>query len=516
MADGNVFPVDRICRGPGQFLRGQVSHDLMAVEIEIYPLGTGPALRAAQQVTVEGARLGEVADGNSFHTLVWIVDSVIVQHDVAGKKQWWVADAASGAPVAEAEIEFFGYRNIYLERKQPLARRTEVRTAEFSRTTDADGKTLLKPGDWDDQFQYLAIARKKDRSTAFFGFQPYYVQAPQYENGNRDISYGISDRPLYKPGDTAHLKFYLRNVGYFEPEESRWANQSGTLVVTNGRGEEVMKIEKLKTDELGAVETEIVIPKDAVLGNWQASYRIGDKISADVSLQVEEYRKPEYEVTVDAPAEPVRLGDKFTATVKAMYFHGAPVRNAEVEVIVKRSSITDRWFPLGRWDWLYGPGAWWNGSDASWHPGWKDWGCLPPHPPWWQGNRWTPDELVLKTRSAIGPDGTAKVEIDTAAAKQIHGDLDAKYTIEARVVDASRREERGTGSVIAARKPFEVVVWTNRGYARAGEAVEANISAATLAGKPVAAAVRVDHLRRLLQQHTLVKVATTTHGVSRR
>jgi alpha-2-macroglobulin len=134
------------------------------------------------------------------------------------------------------------------------------------------------------------------------------------------------------------------------------------------------------------------------------------------------------------------------------------------------------------------PGAWWTGADASWHPTWKRWGCIPPNPPWWQGNRWTPDELVLKQNVAIGEDGTAKVEIDTAPAKEIHGDIDAKYSIEARVVDASRREERGTGTVIAARKPFEVVVWTSRGYTKAGDEVEATISAATLAGKPVAGA----------------------------
>ena len=428
---------------------------------------------------------GEMEGGNSFHTLVWIVDSVIVQHDVAGKKQWWVADATTGAPVVGADIGFFGYRNIYLDRKLPMGRRTEVRTKEFEKKTDADGKIWTNSGDMDDQFQYLAVARKQDRFMAFYGFQGFSVNEPQYENGNREITYGISDRPLYKPGDTVHLKFYLRNVGYFQPDESRWANKNGKLTLMNGRGEEALKIENIKTNMLGAAESEIVIPKDAVLGNWQAIYQIGDQIMATVSLRVEEYRKPEYEVTVDAPSEPVKLGDPFTATVKAMYFHGAPVRNANVEVIVKRSSMSERWFPGWRWDWLYGAGAWWSGSEATWHPTWKSWGCIPPHPSWWQGNRWTPDELVLKTNMAIGPDGTAKVEIDTASAKQIHGDIDAKYTIEARVVDASRREERGMGSVIAARKPFEVIVWANRGYARAGENVEATISAATLAGKPV-------------------------------
>ncbi len=431
---------------------------------------------------------GRLDGGNEFHTLVWIVDSVLVQNDVGGKKQWWVADAASGAPVVGADIEFFGYRTIRLERKNPLDRRMEVRTKGFNRTSDDDGKTLLKPGDCENNFQWLAIARKPDRSPAFFGFQHYQIEVPQLENANRDIAYGISDRPLYKPGDTAHLKFYLRNVGYFKPNEDAYANQSGTLVLTNGRGEEVLKIQNLKTDALGAVESEVVIPKDAVLGNWSAVFRIGERISTFVSLRVEEYRKPEYEVKVEAPDEPVKLGDKFTATVKATYFHGSPVRNANVEIIVKRGSIGERWFPVWRWDWLYGPGAWWNGSEAPWHPTWKSWGCIPPHPPWWQENRWTPDELVTKRNVAIGPDGTAKIEIDTAPAKEIHGDMDAKYTIEARVVDASRREERGSGSVIAARKPFEVVVWMDRGYTRAGEQVEATISAASLAGKPVVGA----------------------------
>jgi uncharacterized protein YfaS (alpha-2-macroglobulin family) len=431
---------------------------------------------------------GELENGNSFHTLVWVIDSVIVQNNVGGKVQWWVADAATGSPVADAEVEFFGYRTHYLERNDALDRRLEIRTKTLKRTTDDDGKTLLKPGDSDESHLWLTIARKKDRTTAFVGFRPFSVDSPEYENGNRDLTYGITDRPLYKPGDTVHLKFFLRNVGYSKPEESRWANQVGQLVLTSGRGEEVLKIESLTTDELGAVEADLILPEQAGLGVWQASYQIAGRIAASVSFRVEEFRKPEYEVKVEAPKDPVRLGEKFNVTVKASYFHGAPVRKADVEIVVKRASIHERWFPAGRWDWLYGRGAWWTASEAPWHPTWQDWGTIPPMPPWWHGQRWTPDELVLKTRLALGADGTAIVEIDTASAKATHGDLDARYLIEARVVDASRREERGNGTVIAARKPFEVAVWTDRGHTLAGEPIEATISAATLAGQPVVAA----------------------------
>jgi uncharacterized protein YfaS (alpha-2-macroglobulin family) len=431
---------------------------------------------------------GKINNGNEFHTLVWIIDSVLIQRSVGDNLQWWLADADSGAPVTDADIDYFGYRTIHHDRKTPLGRRMDVRTKEFKRVADADGKSLLKAGDWDQDYSWLAVARKPGRAPAFFGFQPFYINSAASESGERDVTYGISDRPLYKPGDQVHVKYYLRRVGYFDPDDSRWAGKTGELIVNNGRGEEALRMQNLTTDELGAVETSFIIPKDAVLGNWSAIFTVPNQISATVSFQVEEYRKPEFEVKVDAPAEPVKLGDTFTATVKANYFHGAPVRKADVEIIVKRSSVTEPWFPGWRWDWLYGRGAWWIGAEASWHPSWDRWGCIPPPPPWWQGNRWTPDELILKKTVPIGEDGTAKVDIDTSSAKEIHGDMDAKYTIEARVVDASRREERGTGSVIAARRPFEVVVWTNRGHARAGDDIEATIAASTLAGKPVVGA----------------------------
>ena len=45
--------------GPG---RGEVGDDLVAEEVEVDPLGAGPAFRTAQQAAVERARRGEVVD----------------------------------------------------------------------------------------------------------------------------------------------------------------------------------------------------------------------------------------------------------------------------------------------------------------------------------------------------------------------------------------------------------------------------------------------------------------------
>ena len=77
-----------------------------------------------------------------------------------------------------------------------------------------------------------------------------------------------------------------------------------------------------------------------------------------------------------------------------------------------------------------------------------------------------------------------KVEIDTAVAKELHGDTDHRYEITAEVADESRRTIVGTGQVLVARKPFKVYAWVDRGHYRVGDAIEADFRARTLDDKP--------------------------------
>ena len=65
------------------------------------------------------------------------------------------------------------------------------------------------------------------------------------------------------------------------------------------------------------------------------------------------------------------LGEKITATIKAKYYFGSPVTKAKVKYKVNRTSYDERWYPVGPWDWLYGPGYWWFAYDYDWYPGWR-------------------------------------------------------------------------------------------------------------------------------------------------
>ena len=64
----------------------------------------------------------------------------------------------------------------------------------------------------------------------------------------------------------------------------------------------------------------------------------------------------------------------------------------------------------------------------------------------------------------IGEDGKLEVEIDTALAKEMHGDLDHRHEITVEVTDESRSTIVGKGTVLAARKPLQVDAWVDRGH----------------------------------------------------
>ena len=180
----------------------------------------------------------------------------------------------------------------------------------------------------------------------------------------------ITDRPVYRPDQKVKYKFWIRHAKYDMEDGSEFANQPFTVEIHNPKGEKVVS-ENKTTDAYGGIEGEYTIPADATLG----VYGLCIPGRGGSSFRVEEYKKPEFEVTVDAPTKPVMLGEKITATIKAKYYFGSPVTKAKVKYKVMRTSYSERWYPVGPWDWLYGPGYWWYAYDYTWYPGWHSWGC---------------------------------------------------------------------------------------------------------------------------------------------
>ncbi|MFO1092578.1 MAG: MG2 domain-containing protein [Planctomycetaceae bacterium] len=425
-----------------------------------------------------GAYLVEarLENGNTSRIVLWLDDTVIVKKPLDGQTWYFVADAVTGQPVAGADVEFFGWKGEQVENRQ---NRFRVVTSNFAEKTDRNGQVLANPKLLQPEFQWIAVARTRQGRFAHLGFSGVWYSDYQREEYGGAKVYFISDRPVYRPAQKVQFKFWLRKTEYDQPDASDYANQKFTVVINDPQGVEVHK-QEYTTDEFGGLAGEYALPDEAPLGVYSAT--VVD--FGGGSFRVEEYKKPEYEVTVEAPDKPVMLGEKVTALIKAKYYFGAPVTQATVKFKVQRTGKDARWFPIRPWDWLYGNGYWWFAPDYTWYPGFQRWGCFGPVPPWW-GHNPEPPELVLDQEVPIGADGTVKVEIDTALAKELHGDEDHEYSITAEVVDQSRRTIVGTGSVLVAREPFKVFAWTDRGYYRVGDTIHASFQARTPDGKPV-------------------------------
>jgi len=457
----------------------------------------------------------KMAGGNTSHVILWLSDTAIAKKPLEKKTLYFVADAVTGHPIPKANVEFFGWRQERRQEKRPDGRRRgavrfEILTKQFAEFTDADGQVILGPDEQPQNYQWIAIARTDEGRFAYLGFTRAWF--PDYHDAEyrQTKVYTITDRPVYRPAQTVKYKFWVRHAMYDRDDTSDFAGRPFTVEIQNPKGETILE-KPVKADEFGGIEGELELAADAMLGVYRLGVR-GEDATPGASLpmssggvlraigravapkeerylgggtfRVEEYKKPEFEVTVDAPDEPVMLGEKVEATITAKYYFGSPVTKAKVKYKVTRTGHTERWYPPGPWDWFYGPGYWWYAYDYVWYPGWRDWGCAAPVPFWWP-QRHEPPELVAEQEVEIGEDGTVKVEIDTELAKAIHPDQDHRYEITAEVVDQSRRTIVGTGTVLVARKPFKVYAWVDRGYYRIGDVIKTSYSARTLDGKPV-------------------------------
>jgi uncharacterized protein YfaS (alpha-2-macroglobulin family) len=426
--------------------------------------------------------------GNTTRVLLWLADTSLVRKQLDGKTLYYVADAVTGQPIAKAGVDCFGWKMVY---SQPNNWRIE--TTSVSRQSDADGQVIFTSAEMPTGFNWMAIARKTDqpgaRATggmpqdrfAYLGFSGIWYN-PRYDPEYNQIKpLVMTDRPVYRPENKVHFKVWIRHAKYDQADTSDYANQTFAVTIRNPKNEKVSE-QSLTTDAYAGLEGEWTLPKDATLGGY--SIQVNNHWPVG-TFRVEEYKKPEFEVKVEAPKEPIRLGEKIEATIQARYYFGAPVTQAKVKYKVTRNNHNGAWYPRGAWDWFYGTGYWWFASDYVWYPGWRDWGCLRPVVRWWGGWHQDPPEIVLENEVAIGADGIVKVTIDTAPAKELHLDQDHKYTITAEVVDESRRTIVGTGNVLVSRKPFQVFAWVDRGHYRVGDTVKAGFAALTLDRKPV-------------------------------
>jgi hypothetical protein len=156
------------------------------------------------------------------------------------------------------------------------------------------------------------------------------------------VGCALTDRTLYKPGDTVFFEIHVREevnpsgrIYGYEPVADL------ELTVEAYAGDLIYEGE-LVTDRRGRCGASFDIPEDVQLGyiNLNAYWTDADDYTHSIvyqDLRLEEYKKPEFDVSVSLERGPLRLGGEARAAVSASFLSGEPLADGEVRYTVSRT-----------------------------------------------------------------------------------------------------------------------------------------------------------------------------------
>ena len=440
----------------------------------VYAYTTEPPAGDAEKTGDKALALGQS------RAVLCLADLALVEKKVKQGNLYFVCDARSGAPVPKATVDVLEVWSVWDKEK----RKSLHHKAMHHVTTDADGLAVLnRPKRQTGNLHALVRAGKGRLAWSGMTYWRHY-RPSRMRSGL--FAYCITDRPVYRPEQTVRFKLWLRRM-----DNGVLRNQPGrnvSITIYDPRGNKVHSVSK-RADPYGGLDGEFTIGAEPRLGVYRIHVH-GRTYAGGQNFRVEEYKKPEFEVTVEPSATHTKLGEKVTAVIKAQYYFGGPVTDASVKYKVFREEYAHGYHFPGEWDWLYGPGYGWCYYEYPWF-GW--WGrvrsCWMP-PSWWWGcfGRGAANpvrELVQQGSARIGADGTLKVTIDTAGALRDHGDRDHRYVVRAEVRDASRRVITGEGAVKVTRQAYYAFVQADGGYYRPGDEMVVRVRCLTPDNKPI-------------------------------
>ena len=224
-------------------------------------------------------------------------------------------DNKSGHPVSGVTVDFYANTDSLLK----------------SITTGTDGKAIVP---WRKRSYVARYVAHKGDDTAM---EPQRIYLRQDVNSTSTISYKVSlltDRAIYRPGQTV----YLKGVAYSQTEDSAQVLAQDTsfeLELLDANRKQIAT-RKVTTNDFGSFTADFALPKACLNGHFQI--RAKGKANAHVIFQVEEYKRPTFEITFLPVSVPYCLGETITLHGQVKAFSGATVQDMPLAYKVLRQN----------------------------------------------------------------------------------------------------------------------------------------------------------------------------------
>ncbi|MCI0363107.1 MAG: MG2 domain-containing protein [Phycisphaerales bacterium] len=385
--------------------------------------------------------------------VVFVTDAAVILKTAGDQALAYACDALNGAPLPNATVRI--WKLVHLDNRW--------RAGEATKQTDDQGLCVFNADDFpafpQSQYaQYIVVAKTEDRQAVAVSYSNAYT----YENQQWRI-YAFTDRPAYRPAEIVQWKIIARapgRNGFQTP-----ANQTIYYQISDPQGSKVAEgpaVLNAFGSAWGSLELTSAMPLGEYRVNYWKSPNQQNHIGQATLFRLEEYKLPEFQVSISTPEENGRkkafvLGDYVQADIQADYYFGGPVANANVEVVVYQSPHYHWWTPHRDYPWVYedsNPYRWWGGGQG---------------------------QIIRREQLKTDRTGKAVLTFETPANSQ----QDFEYRIEARVIDASRREITASDSVRVTRQRYYVHMHPQHNLHWPNDKVEIDIKALDANDQPM-------------------------------
>lgn len=223
----------------------------------------------------------------------------------------------TGKPVKNKNIDIYKTRN---------RQSTKIKTVK----TNKLGLAYYK----NDESVYLKYKVEGDDSY----FYNYYFPHSSSDKTLKRTTF-FTDRKIYRPGQT----LYFKAISYTEsPDYTRNVSAGKSVIVTlKDVNRKTVAKQTLKSNEFGAVSGEFVLPTSGLTGQYalSSSYDNRSPYSSAYHFNVEEYKRPKFEVSFDKVDGIYKLNEEICTKGRAQSYSGAHINNAKVVYRVYRERI---------------------------------------------------------------------------------------------------------------------------------------------------------------------------------
>lgn len=246
----------------------------------------------------------------------------------------YVLDRNTGQPLPKATVKFYRNNYDYGQRKYV---RVELGTATSDVTGYVAKKIEKKNSDYyyNENFQF-DITCKDDFLPSEQSYYKYYYPSTPAPVTQKQVHL-FTDRSIYRPGQTIYVKgIATQRTG----EDYKILPNEKVSVIFKDVNYQEIKTQVFTTNEFGSFTGTFTAPTAGLMGSMILETNFGA-----VNVQVEEYKRPKFEVNFEPVKKSYNLNDTVRVTGKAASYAGANIDNAEVKYTVRRVAE----FPVWCW-----------------------------------------------------------------------------------------------------------------------------------------------------------------------